>query len=80
MVLVSSFFASMQPIACIFCLIGLFLLYWTKKYLLLNRYTRPEDYGKSVNAKMMGFIDFAPFFFSFGSLMAVNLFLQRYNN
>lgn len=73
-VLYCAFFNSLQPIACIAGTVGLFLLYWVKKYLLFNRYTRPEHFGKEINSAMITLLDFAPFFFAFGSLMTINLF------
>jgi hypothetical protein len=76
-VLLNAFFAALQPIALGFGALGLGLLYLVKKYLLLSRYTRPPLMGKSLHQAMAGVMDAAPFFFSFGSLMVMNLFVQE---
>ena len=73
-VLYNSFFAALQPISLLFGAIGLTLLYYTKKYLLLSRYTKPALMDKSLNQSMTALIDFAPFFFSLGSLTVMNFF------
>lgn len=76
-VLYNAFFAALQPVSLLFGGVGLVLLYFVKKYLLLNRYTRPPQLGKSLNASMASMMDLAPFFFAFGSLMVMNLLVRE---
>ena len=65
----TAFYAPVLPIGLPISLIGLFLTYWTDKYLLLNRYVKPLELGKTLSQSMAEFLELTPFFFALGNLV-----------
>lgn len=65
----TAFYAPILPIGIPISLVGIFLSYWTDKYLLLNRYAKPSELGKALNKWMTEYLELTPFFFSLGNLV-----------
>lgn len=55
------FFVSIFPLANAFTVLGLFLLYWASKYLLLNRYSRPIAMNSKIALDCFPLIRVGPF-------------------
>jgi hypothetical protein len=68
------FFVSLQPIICVFALLGFFLMYWSQKYCLFNRYSRPVPGTDLINISMYQLIYAGPLLYSIGSLTWSNFF------
>jgi len=66
---VTAFYAPVLPIGVPLAVLGLFLSYWTDKYLLLNRYVRPSALGKSLSLWMAEYLELSPFFFAVGNIV-----------
>ena len=70
--LFTGFYANLVPAGILISLIGLFITYWTNKYMLLRRHSRPKALGKESTEEMSNFLGL--FFMSF---TAGNLIFDR---
>jgi len=66
---VTAFYAPVLPIGIPISVVGLFISYWTDKYLLLNRYVKPSALGKSLSLWMAEYLELSPFFFAVGNIV-----------
>ena len=76
----TAFYAPVLPIGLPISLVGLFLTYWTDKYLLLNRYVKPLELGKTLSQSMAEFLELTPFFFALGNLVFRYLIIKDAHN
>ena len=65
----SAFYASVIPFGIVISIIGLILVYFIDKWLLLRRYTRPHLLNAKLNKEMIEYLEFVPLFMSIGSLI-----------
>ena len=72
----SLFFVPLFPIANIALALGLFFIYWTQKYLLLNRYQRPVMMSSEIAMGSLPLIRFGPFVISVNSIHLARLLLD----
>jgi hypothetical protein len=69
------YFVSLQPIICVFALLGYFIMFWGQKWSLFNRMRRPVPGNDLINTAMNQIIFLGPLVYSLGSLTWSN-FLQ----
>jgi hypothetical protein len=67
--LFTAFYATLVPIGILFSLVGLFLTYWTDKYMLLRRHCRPNALGKDLAEEMADFLELILVSFCAGNLI-----------
>jgi hypothetical protein len=67
------FFVSLQPIISVMALLGYFLMYWSQKYCMFNRYRRPVPGTDFVNNAVYRMAMLGPLIYSMGSLTWSNL-------
>ncbi len=59
-------FSSFQPMGSWFCLLGLFIIYWCDKYLILRRMTCEHSISYQLNKHMIFLLRINVFFFAIG--------------
>lgn len=65
----TSFYLSLQPVIALFSAVGIFLMYWVDKYIMLRRSKRPSPGSDIVHHTLCQFIYLCPLVFSAGALL-----------
>lgn len=66
--LFTCFFASLQPLVCVFAVIGLFSMHWAQKYSLFKRCQRTVPGSQTLNTAMSQLIYSGPLLYTIGNL------------
>ena len=74
--LLTAFYAPGMPIATIFSLLGLFLTYWSDKYLFLRRNALPPALNHQLNTSMLDYLDLMVLSFAAGNMMFTAALVQ----
>jgi len=70
-VLMASFYAPALPVALIFAIVSLTVLYWADKYLLLRRTSLPFSLGSDLAESMIEHLEWAVFLYAAGNALIV---------
>lgn len=65
----TAFYAPAMPIAMLFQMVGLALIYWADKYFLLRKQVQPGSMGSSLNEGMTDLLEYCAFFYALGNLV-----------
>jgi len=64
----TSFYLSLQPVIALASMVGIALMYWVDKYVLLKRSQRPPPGTDIVHHTLCQFVYLCPLLFCFGGL------------
>jgi len=70
-VLLASFYAPSLPIIIVFSIIGLALVYWVDKYIVLRRAALPFSLGSELAESMIEYLEWSTFIYALGNLLVV---------
>lgn len=71
--LMTAFYACLFPLALPISLIGVFISYWTDKYLLLRRHKKPQELSSDICEEMFETIELVPFVYALGNVIFMKL-------
>ncbi len=69
--LLTAFYTPAIPVAGLFAMIGLGVVYWTDKYILLRRSALPFQLGTELTESMTEYLEWMTFMFSLGNILVI---------